>query len=102
MGGCPGLQNNLDVWKSGSFTVLQSGSLAAVVRGIDGIERSSVAVVELWSVVLMEFEEAVVQQWLSHADAQGGRHFNRSRTFCHANSVQIGPRFHQTLRLVCI
>ena len=40
-----GCLNNLDVWKSGSFTVWQSGSLAVVVRRIDGIERSSVAVV---------------------------------------------------------
>lgn len=41
---CLGLLNNLDVWKSGSFTVCHSGSLAVVVFGIDGIERSSVAV----------------------------------------------------------
>lgn len=39
------LINNLDVWKSGSFTAWQSGGLAVVVFGIDGIERNSVAVV---------------------------------------------------------
>ena len=45
MGNWMGLLNNLDVWKSGSFTACQSGSLAVGVRGFDGIERSSVAVV---------------------------------------------------------
>ena len=45
MGNWVGLLNNLDVWKSGSFTVCQSGSLAVVVRGIDGIERCVAVVV---------------------------------------------------------
>ena len=56
--------STLPVWKFGSFTVWQSGSLAVVVSGIDGIERSSVAVV----VVL---KGTVYQKKLSHADAQG-------------------------------
>ena len=54
----------MPVWKFGSFTVWQSGSLAVVVSGIDGIERSSVAVV----VVL---KGTVYQKKLSHADVQG-------------------------------
>ena len=41
---CPPLIS-LEVLKSGSLAVCQSGSLAVVFRGIDGIERSSVAVV---------------------------------------------------------
>ena len=45
VGVCMALLNNLGVWKSGSFTAWQSGSLAVVVPGIDGIERSSAAVV---------------------------------------------------------
>ena len=45
MGNWVGLLKNLDVRKPGNFTSWQSGSLAVVVRGIDGIERSSVAVV---------------------------------------------------------
>ena len=36
---------SLEVLKSGSLTVCQSGSLAVVFRGIDGIVRISVAVV---------------------------------------------------------
>ena len=39
--------NNLAVWKSASSTACQSGSLAVVVRGIDGIGRSNVAVVAI-------------------------------------------------------
>ena len=45
MGFCPGRINHgsKDPWTRG--TVCQCGSLAVVVSGIDGIERSSVAVV---------------------------------------------------------
>ncbi len=44
--------------------------MAVVVRGIDGIERSSVAVVVSDNYGI---ERISVPAWLSHADAQGGR-----------------------------
>ena len=55
---------SLEVWQLYSLAVWKSGSLAVVVSGIDGIERSSGAVV----VVL---KGTVYQKKLSHADAQG-------------------------------
>ena len=39
VGVCLALLNNLDVWNSGGLAACQSGSLAVVVRDIDGIER---------------------------------------------------------------